>query len=1107
MSDEPAKKKFKRNYLACLNCRTRKVKCDLGDVENPHPPPCVRCKRERKECVFIDSKRGTKKNSTVENISTSPLPPVLPKPTNSSFSTKPLHLSPQLAIPQGFSNIRGETLNESSNNFGGSEPPRYPVLTSGTSISTRSHAFPQKPPPSIMPTIQQSMSLDESNSGYEDSQSPLPEDQIQKSTPQSLPDNNATMVFLAHVAGKIARPDGRDRIDAKQRIARLEGSMRPPSRTASSQSVSRSGSEVFSLQQQQNKDQQKQQQFTPHQQEPHRQQERPKGTPIQNRHNSYDSEPMIDSFGHENSMFPVGKDHEGRYTVPPPKSTLLIRPRPGAKLTDIEYIGPSIKQRNLNGYMPLPIQVGYLLTEKEAERLISLFFATMHPFYPYIPKELQDPDILPGYPMLLCTLLAISARYHSLPDKIGEWDFLNDNSNQHTDPFEDSNWQHQTRQNKESQSLPSYEPGERQLAVHEQLWIYCQRLMSMTVWGESSSRSIGTLLSFLLFTEWNPRAIHFRWSDYANNADDDSLAASKRNNKPPMSNTTGGGVTGGVNGFGQPNLGFTGGDGDKNDEEYAGLSAMKRSEIMSFMLIGTAARLSFLLNDHPLIFISTHISETHTSIGLHKKSMLQQTLSEVDVNDKRFDFTHYQKATIELLQFISLCYETLYGTKPKFIMLDKYQTLAILDILSPILENWYRKYYKLLKPSNLHCAGLSSSKGENDANSQRGPIFDSNTPDWLYLLSVYPKLGKDLYTSIERESLILDYYYTKLYLYSLALSGDTSVSSNLKNSKKGRNLRLDELARYSRYVELAYKAGKEVLNVILRVRKLKLLKYMPVRWVTRVIKSVSFIVKCYLTLATDIKSSNWSNQNDTPMSNSESGTPGRSDSQTPKPISTNDEILKLSVIPVEEIITLLQKTAICLRDSTPDELHLCTRYSTILMYLCSQFKTQMKEHSKTEVVREYERDVEREEREASAAVSSTGDGLDRNTVGGGGDGEAGAGAGAGVSTNAMMHPVTNSGAGITGTGDGGMMSVGAAVGMDASSNMNGNNDEETTPYGYPTVDFNNANQELFDDIFTQNPSETLFNWFSTNDNNPGLDFVDQFTKEIEKDFLAKSGKQ
>ncbi len=49
---------FRRNYQACLNCRRHKVKCNLGNVDNPSAPPCVRCRRESKDCSFSQSKRG-----------------------------------------------------------------------------------------------------------------------------------------------------------------------------------------------------------------------------------------------------------------------------------------------------------------------------------------------------------------------------------------------------------------------------------------------------------------------------------------------------------------------------------------------------------------------------------------------------------------------------------------------------------------------------------------------------------------------------------------------------------------------------------------------------------------------------------------------------------------------------------------------------------------------------------------------------------------------------------------------------------------------------------------------------------------------------------------
>ncbi|WWD19773.1 hypothetical protein CI109_104237 [Kwoniella shandongensis] len=50
--------KVKRGYRACLHCRSRKAKCDLGDIDAPSSPPCSRCKRESRECVFAPSRRG-----------------------------------------------------------------------------------------------------------------------------------------------------------------------------------------------------------------------------------------------------------------------------------------------------------------------------------------------------------------------------------------------------------------------------------------------------------------------------------------------------------------------------------------------------------------------------------------------------------------------------------------------------------------------------------------------------------------------------------------------------------------------------------------------------------------------------------------------------------------------------------------------------------------------------------------------------------------------------------------------------------------------------------------------------------------------------------------
>ncbi|MCJ1274964.1 hypothetical protein MMC21_002763 [Puttea exsequens] len=58
--DSSAASQHKRTYQACIPCRRRKVRCDLGPVDDPHEPPCVRCRRESKDCFFSATRRKRK---------------------------------------------------------------------------------------------------------------------------------------------------------------------------------------------------------------------------------------------------------------------------------------------------------------------------------------------------------------------------------------------------------------------------------------------------------------------------------------------------------------------------------------------------------------------------------------------------------------------------------------------------------------------------------------------------------------------------------------------------------------------------------------------------------------------------------------------------------------------------------------------------------------------------------------------------------------------------------------------------------------------------------------------------------------------------------------
>ncbi|KAI0543784.1 hypothetical protein F4679DRAFT_567402 [Xylaria curta] len=65
-SSGPAPPQHKRVYQACIPCRRRKVRCDLGSVDNPHDPPCMRCRRESKECFFSATRRKRKNEDDAE---------------------------------------------------------------------------------------------------------------------------------------------------------------------------------------------------------------------------------------------------------------------------------------------------------------------------------------------------------------------------------------------------------------------------------------------------------------------------------------------------------------------------------------------------------------------------------------------------------------------------------------------------------------------------------------------------------------------------------------------------------------------------------------------------------------------------------------------------------------------------------------------------------------------------------------------------------------------------------------------------------------------------------------------------------------------------------
>lgn len=138
--------KHRRNYQACEPCRERKVKCDLGNVDNPLPPPCAKCKREQKNCWFRETrkKEGAAKDEEP--------PPVKRQRTDSAHSRSsfaPLPVSPQLSQNYGYQNPLSPARPYAPNVL-----PNTPPLSGVSSYAAQPRSTPtnfQTPPNGSLP--------------------------------------------------------------------------------------------------------------------------------------------------------------------------------------------------------------------------------------------------------------------------------------------------------------------------------------------------------------------------------------------------------------------------------------------------------------------------------------------------------------------------------------------------------------------------------------------------------------------------------------------------------------------------------------------------------------------------------------------------------------------------------------------------------------------------------------------------------------------------------------------------------------------------------------------------------------------------------------------
>ncbi|KAL2070138.1 hypothetical protein VTL71DRAFT_14818 [Oculimacula yallundae] len=186
------------------------------------------------------------------------------------------------------------------------------------------------------------------------------------------------------------------------------------------------------------------------------------------------------------------------------------------------------------------VRMGWF-SAREAITFVDLFFKNCSPLTPILDDFYADHKnhvaLVTEEPLLCCTILTISSRMHILPGRGGET---------------------------------------RAHVIHDRLWHHSEHLISRIMFGQEKmssarTRTPGTIESFLLMTEWNPRALHF--PPPADGWDFDLLAGPKPSDLPEDTS-----------------------EDDDNSALYRWreevVEPAKRSDRMSWMLVGAAMSLA-----------------------------------------------------------------------------------------------------------------------------------------------------------------------------------------------------------------------------------------------------------------------------------------------------------------------------------------------------------------------------------------------------------------------------------------------------------------------------------------------------------------------------------
>ncbi|KAJ5648738.1 hypothetical protein N7490_005110 [Penicillium lividum] len=723
---------YQRTYKACIPCRQRKAKCDLGAGPDGLPigPPCARCRREMRECVFPEKRAWERSRKRARSIETdgqiSPraeqyLSDVTPEATNGRYSQT--HQSPT-QYPGSSPFQSGWALNGHSASLQHDLSPNISPRPDSAAINRTNHTSPH-----------------------------LHHDHRHRSNPNLASSMMRTVVASGNDALNIL-------FEAATQQSQEDNALHEPSPPVGSNSKN-------------------------------------------------------------------GLNAKERSTPRNFESPIPFEPVPRTRPVHLA----EVSQDALHIWEACRfVRMGWF-TAREAVTFMDLFFKNMSCLSPILTDFYSNHKnhyfLITREPVLCCTILMISSRYHILPGAGGE---------------------------------------SRNFFIHHRLWQHCQQLTMRLIFGQEKStkskiRSLGTVEALMLMAEWHPRSLHF--PPETDGWDDDLISMGP---KPSES--------------ADPNNGSA----SRWLEDM--IEPSRRSDQMSWMLLGCALSLA-----HELGIFET---EDDDSVEDDPEWKAQIALRRQRVQRLLYVYINQLAWRIGCMSPIpqSLNHAVLGGRKPRGLSQPGSTWLVFMD-------SWIELTKLAQSVTDMFFPSAKFARQQLHSGRYIG-LLDHFRP----LLNQWKEnyLQPDVLDKSFYNDLFIEYHFVRVYTHSVGMQAvvERALADADSNFDDARPMTIEQ-TDYE-YIQEVIDGCCQILRKVAQLAETGALRFSPVRIVLRITSASIFLMKALS-------------------------------------LGTREAVLR-------ESLEVLEKSISALKSNALDDVHLSTRYATLLEMHVSRLRRNLLASSK-----------------------------------------------------------------------------------------------------------------------------------------------------------------